>query len=119
MTSSFVLILNKDASKAVFDRIAIYKEDGDTYTVYYKPDVTDDTHKEKIPHVIPLDSRDKVLDYIENVLDLLHADIDNNPHHSIDVMVPGFPIVAMSSTVLSNKDLLDRLAYFWMKTITM
>jgi hypothetical protein len=114
--SPIILILNKNASKDVFDRIAIYKKSNDTYTVYYKSDVTNDTYTEKTPQVIVLDSRDRVLDYIANFVDLLHADIDTTPHHSIDVMVPGFPVVALSTTVRSNKDLLDRLVYFWTKT---
>jgi hypothetical protein len=114
MSNFFALYLNKNAEKSVFDRIAIYKKEGDMFTVYYKPDATAETVSDVSPTVISF-TAEGIEEYLEDVMDLLHADIDVTPYTSIDVIIPALPIASISTTVRTNKDLLISVARRWMR----
>ncbi len=84
------------------------------FTVYYKPDATAETVSDVSPTVISF-TAEGIEEYLEDVMDLLHADIDVTPYTSIDVIIPALPIASISTTVRTNKDLLISVARRWMR----
>ncbi len=108
------LCINKDDTKVDFDRIAIYCK-GDSFTTYYKADVTIDTVSNKTPIVIPQGSHHDVLDYLEDIFDLLMNDKDTPSCPCVDVLIPGVPVVGLHPKNPAAKELVIRLVRNWCK----
>ena len=106
------LCINKDDSKVEYDRIAIYCK-GDTFTTYYKADVTNDTVSDKTPVVIPQATHHDVLDYLEDVFDLLMNDKDTPACPCVDVLIPGYPVVGLHPKNPVAKEMVIRLVRSW------
>ena len=109
---SATFYLNRAQDKIQFDRIVIRKNQ-DTFTVTYLSDVTKDTIATANPSTLILDDHHDVLDYMEDILDLLIQDKDNTPFRSIDVMVAGYPVVALNARM--DDSLILRVLRSWCK----
>ncbi len=114
--SHFTLFLNKNNDKIVFDRIAVYKKE-DCFIAYYKSDVTKETYENKTPVVIRLETHHDLLDYLEDIMDLMYFDIDQPSHSSIDLAMPAYPVVALNPKLTSTKNLLFRAVRSWSKKL--
>ncbi len=112
--SHFTLFLNKNVDKTDFDRIAVYKKDNG-FTAYYKANVTMETYEDKTPVVIRLETHHDLLEYLEDMMDLLYFDVDTNPCPSVDLGIAEYPIVALHPRVTSTKDLIIRVVRAWAK----
>lgn len=112
MSNRIVLFVNHVADKTKFDRIAIHKNDG-KFTISYIGETTMKTLIEKTPVILDKDSHHDVLDYVEDVLDLMMNDIDVNPYASIDVCIPCIPIVALHPKNSAVKNILMRAIRTW------
>jgi hypothetical protein len=107
--------MNKNKEKTVFDRITIQKNYCDSFTILYKTDVTNDTCANKVPLRIDMEDRHDLLDYLEDVMDLLYFDIDRDACPVADIVVPGYPIVALSTRNSYTKNLIIRIVRSWAK----
>ncbi len=96
---SVLLYLNRAQDKIRFDRIQIQSvcNSEASFKVTYLADVTTETIKTTNPCTLTFDNRHDLLDYIEDVLDLLIQDKDSTPFMSIDVMIPAHPTVALKA----------------------
>jgi hypothetical protein len=112
------LFVNHAADKIKYDRIALYKRSDCKYTVYFKPDCTKETQDATTPIVLVKDDHHDLLDYVEDVLDLMMNDNDRDSFGSIDVMIPGMPIVALHPKNLATKPLLLRAIRSWAASAT-
>ena len=110
-----VLYINYDAKKTKFDRVAIYSRTDGKFTVYYKTECTKETCGETTPKVLIMESHHDVLDYVEDMMDLMMNDIDTNPAASIDVMIPCMPVVAVHPKNSAVKPILLRSIRSWAK----
>lgn len=113
LSSAIYLYVNHSAEKTEFDRIAIYKRADDKFTVYFKPDCTRNTVKNKTPTVRVMEDRHDLLDYIEDMMDLLINDVDTPTFTSIDVAIPCMPIVALHPKNPTAKSILLRSIRSW------
>jgi hypothetical protein len=112
MPRSIILSINKNENKTDHDRIMISKE-YDGIKISTLDDVTEGVKSIRIPYTITVENHHDLLDYIEDCLDLLHADMDTTPHHSIDVMIPGRPVVCLNPKDNDTKFLLIRVVRTW------
>lgn len=115
--SPITLYLNKNTDKTVFDHIVIYKKDSEDngFTVYYKPDVTRETKKYTTPIIVCMKTHHDVLDYLEDVMDMLYYDADSTPYTSIDLLIPAYPVVGLKPNMTCIKDLVLRVVRGWAK----
>lgn len=91
------LFINKDTSKNEYDCIRIKKSDDLLNCYYVSYNIkSDDTGSKNSSLVFTFESSDRLLTYIEHVMDLLIHDKDVNPHTSVDMGLHGFPIVALT-----------------------
>jgi hypothetical protein len=120
------IYLNKNVAKTSFDRILIRSNkncdhadpnDTNAFTAFFKGDVTNDTVRTKVPDEVSLADSHDVLDYVEDIMDLLMADADNPPYACADVMIPGYPVVALKPNN-ESKALLIRVLRSWCKRVT-
>ncbi len=109
-TPSLVLIINRDATKECYDKIAISRTT-DSFTITFVEKITNGKHAAK--EVLDKQDRHDVLDYIEDVLDLLNMDNDANPHVSSDVLIPTHPIVSLNHKNYEARALMLRLVRSW------
>jgi hypothetical protein len=110
---SITFFLNRDSTKSSFDFIKIYKEE-DSFRAIYKDSVTLQTYKAADSFAFEMADYHDVLDYLEDVMDLLDADMDVTPFYSIDLFVPGYPIVSLP---FYNKDVLLSTVRTWAKRV--
>ena len=111
-----VLFVNHNAEKTVFDRIGIYLRNDGKFTVYFKADCTISTQTEKTPTVLVHESHHDLLDYLEDMLDLMMNDCDTPSCPSIDVMIPHMPVVALNPKNYETKSILLRAMRSWTKS---
>jgi hypothetical protein len=109
-TMSAHFFLNRNAEKTSHDRMYVDKKDGNVqvyYIDYYEP------AKKGIRTTY------SVIDfyqYMNNLLDFLQLDADNEPYDSMDVMIPGYPVVCMDFRDNQVRELLLRTLYCWLLT---
>ncbi len=111
-TMSATFYLNRAQDKIQFDRIVIRKSQ-DKFTANYFSDMTKNTLNTVAPFTLSFDNHHDVLDYMEDILDLLIHDWDNTPFHSMDVMIAGYPIVALKPDM--DDSLILRVMRSWCK----
>jgi hypothetical protein len=115
LTMSATFYLNRAQDKIRFDKIVIRKSiDGeDKFSVTYISDVTKDTLADAASYKFSIADSHALLDYMEEILDLLIQDKDTPPFCSMDVMLPGYPVVALKAG--ADDSLLLRVLRSWSK----
>lgn len=112
---STILFLNRSLNKSNFDTISIrYAEN--CFTAHYRTDVTKETAKSKKPDVLHFETHHDLLDYLEDTVDLVMSDADASPYSSIDLLVPGFPVVCLKPNN-HTKTLLICAVRIWCKSV--
>ena len=107
---STFLFLNRNAQKTSYDRITIRKEGMQVHVNYI-----DDYNAEKKG----IHTTYSIMDfyqYINNILDFLQTDKDAFPFTTMEVMIPGYPVVTMDFRDNSTRELLMRSLYCWLLT---
>lgn len=107
--------LNKDSAKTFYDLIKIHKQEDGSFNVSYQTNVSDKTEKTKQAEVVSIEDSHSLLDYIEDVIDLIQADKDMQPYISIDVSIPAFPIISLLVKDSDYKGLIFRVLRTWCK----
>lgn len=114
--SPVYLYLNRSVDKVTFDFIKIRNADtnADTncYTLEYRPEVTKSKIASARADVLNFKAHHDLLDYLEDMLDLVLSDSDTHPYVSIDVMIPGFPIVCLKPDI-HTRELIIRSVRTW------
>ena len=110
--------LNRAQDKIRFDKIVIRKSptcaySEDKFSVTYIDNVTNDTMNTAKSCKFSLADSHAVLDYMEEILDLIIQDNDATQFHSMDVMIEGYPIVALKAG--DDDSLLLRVLRSWCK----
>lgn len=107
------LYLNKNAQKTLYDSITFTKN-AFGFSVTYRNDLgADGEMLAKYNNVSYMDTALELLEFLKLTLDLLIADVDPTPHHSIDLIMKGFPIVSLTPTEHS-KSLILNAFHFWL-----
>ncbi len=117
-SSTAVFFLNRNVQKTNYDKIILRKhrsEDETQFNVQYMCNVTNDTLAATKSTNLTLNDSHEVLDYMEDILDLLIQDKDSEPFMGIDVMIPGYPIVGLKAGV--DDKVLIRVLRNWCKRI--
>ncbi len=109
------LYVNHSLEKTKFDRIVIYKRNDGKFTVYYKSDCTKETVKNKTSTVRVMEDHHDLLDYVEDMMDLLMNDVDTPGFANIDVAIPCMPVVALHPKNYAVKSVLLRSIRSWAK----
>ncbi len=105
------LCINKDDTKKVVDCIAIVKDSDNLFKVWFNADYQVDQVKFAQP-VMTKKTRENVLEYLQDCMDLLQADKDKiSP--SIDVKIPGRPIVSLDTMADTTAPLILRTVSNW------
>ncbi len=115
LSSSVVLYVNRDAKKSMFDFIAIQKRDDGKFTINYKGDCTNENVDGMKSTVRIMDHRHDLLDYVEDMMDLLLSDVDTPSFASMDVSIACLPLVSLDPKNAGTKHLLLRSIRSWVK----
>ena len=110
--STAVFFLNYKADKTSAEAIRIVRVGDDDYkiTCHHKSDL----HEKKQTSTLRGNSQ-YVLDYLQNLVEILNDDIDVDPCLSVDVMVPGYPIFCLKAKKLHQCLLFSTLGH-WMSS---
>lgn len=110
---SVYLYLYKNAQKTLYDSITFTKI-ACGFSVTYRYDLgTDGEMLPKHSSVSYMDTALELLEFLKLTLDLLIADVDLTPYHSIDLIMKGFPIVRLKPTKHSKYLILNAFK-FWL-----
>ncbi len=116
-SNTLYLYINHNVEKTKFDRIAISKQADEQYTVHYKGDCTTETVGDVKVMVRVMENHHDLLDYVEDMMDLLLHDIDTSTvFTSIDVIIPCVPVVAVNPKCDAIKQILLRNIRSWTKS---
>ncbi len=108
-----MLCINKDDTKTEYDCMAISKDfENNLFEVAYNADFKVGTIKYP-KTVMTKRTHHDVLEYLQDCLDLLFADADKNPYHSIDLLIPGRPVVSLDTKAAGTAPLLLRTIRNW------
>jgi hypothetical protein len=111
-SNSAFLYLNNNSEKTMFDCIEIKKTKCE-YVITFKSGIKSGTKLGNSLTIMHFTDSHKVLDYIEDVIELLQYDKDANSYATIDISVPGFPIVALSKDDNNTMSLVLRVIRNW------
>lgn len=101
-TASFYL--NKNGEKSSYDQIKITANEEGFTTCFY------DNKSKTMQETGDLCW---VLCYVRDILYLLQNDVDQNSYASLDIMIPGYPIVCLDISTL-QQDLVLRVLDRWL-----
>jgi hypothetical protein len=104
---STFLFLNRNTEKTSYDRMTVRKEDMQVHVNYI------DYYSDDKKGIHTTYSIMDFYQYINNILDFLQTDKDDTPFTTMDVMIPGYPVVAMDFRDNFVRDLILRTLYCW------
>jgi hypothetical protein len=105
---STYLYLNRNLQKTSCDRITVRKN-GPQVSVCYM-DGSDDNKKGTHTTYSIMD----FYQYMNNLLDFLQVDTDAAAFQSLDVLIPGYPVVCLDFRDNRARELLLRTLYSWL-----
>lgn len=106
----FVLFINYDEAKTTYDKIKIQRNNDEFTAVYSSANTTMKT-------TVDLRTEKDLLEYVEDMMDLMYNDRDKDSPVAIDVIIPGLPITCLRTTEFSNKELLLRVVRNYVRRI--